>query len=68
MKDLLSQMICYDRMKRIKWPEIYQHKVFEDNKKMTGNNVSLAHLVSSWIQPGVNRDFYNKDENHIFTR
>ena len=58
MKDLLSQMICYDRAKRIKWPEIYQHKVFAEGKKMATNNVSLAHLVSSRIQIGANRDFY----------
>ncbi|KAL4464135.1 hypothetical protein ABPG74_006072 [Tetrahymena malaccensis] len=29
MKDLLQKMICYDRRKRIRWDQIYDHPIFQ---------------------------------------
>ncbi|KAL4477974.1 hypothetical protein ABPG72_013382 [Tetrahymena utriculariae] len=63
MKDLLRRMICYQREKRIKWHEVYKHPIFiDEGRRANSNNISLAHLQSSRIQIGKNREFYEKDQ------
>ncbi|EAS07198.1 Serine/Threonine kinase domain protein (macronuclear) [Tetrahymena thermophila SB210] len=66
MKDLLRRMICYQREKRIKWHEVYKHPIFlDEGRRANSNNISLAHLQSSKIQIGKNREFYEKDQNRF---
>ncbi|KAL4436178.1 hypothetical protein ABPG74_018162 [Tetrahymena malaccensis] len=66
MKDLLKRMICYQREKRIKWHEVYKHPIFiDEGRRANSNNISLAHLQSSKIQIGKNREFYERDQNRF---